>query len=184
MQKIIKKINEFSHIPNWLFILLLLVIIFRIPSFFEPYSYGDETIYLTLGQGIRKGFTLYKDLHDNKPPLLYIAAAIAGNLFWFKGILLMVSIFGITLFYKFSKELFPKIKLFPFVSTVIFSILTTLPFLEGNIVNAENLMIVPTITAFYIILYRENSYKNIFIAGMLLSISSFLKFLQFSIFLQ
>src|SRR4030043_720965 len=97
----IKKFYNFFHIPNWLFFLLLLVIIFRIPNFFEPYSYGDETIYLTLGEGIKKGVTLYKNLHDNKPPLLYITAAAAGNLFWFKAILLFSSLLGITIFFRF-----------------------------------------------------------------------------------
>jgi hypothetical protein len=170
-----KKIHNLFHIPVWLFVLLLAVIIFRIPSFFEPYSYGDETIYLTLGQGIRNGLTLYKDLHDNKPPLLYITAAVAGNLFWFKGILLLTNLFGITLFYKFSEKLFPKIKYFPEISTVIFSVLTTLPFFEGNTVNAENLMIFPTLGAFYIILFKSRNYKNIFLAGLLFSISSLYK---------
>lgn len=171
----IKKINNFFHIPKWLFIVLLSVLILRIPNFFEPYSYGDETIYITLGQGVREGLTLYKDLHDNKPPLLYITAAFAGNLFWFKGILLLTSLLGITLFYKFAEKLFPKIKLFPMISTMIFSLLTTLPFLEGNIVNAENLMIFPTLAAFYIILFKANNYRNIFFAGMLFSISSLYK---------
>ncbi|KKR11617.1 MAG: hypothetical protein UT39_C0005G0052 [Candidatus Woesebacteria bacterium GW2011_GWA1_39_21] len=170
-----KKIQEFFHIPTWLFFILLSVVILRIPNFFEPYSYGDETIYLTLGNGVRNGFTLYKDLHDNKPPLLYITAAIAGNLFWFKGLLLISSLIGIVIFYRFSRKLFPKIRHFSSISTLIFSILSTLPFFEGNIVNAENFMIIPTLLAFYILLFKNNSYKNIFISGILFSISSMYK---------
>ena len=54
---------------------------------FEPYYYGDEMIYLALGQGLRQGIPLYLGLHDNKPPLLYLTAAISGNLFLFKVIL-------------------------------------------------------------------------------------------------
>lgn len=171
----LKKIYHLFHIPHWLFVVLFAVILLRIPSFFEPYSYGDETIYLTLGQGMRRGLSLYRDLHDNKPPLLYLTAAIAGNLFWFKAILLILSLLGITLFYKFTEKLFPKIKYFPHVSTIIFTFFTTLPFLEGNIVNAENFMIIPTVAAFYILLFKENSQKNIFISGVLFSISSLYK---------
>lgn len=170
-----KKILSIFHIPTWLFFILIAVIIFRIPNFFEPYSYGDETIYLTLGQGVRQGLTLYKDLHDNKPPLLYLTAAAAGNLFLFKGILLLTNLIGIPLFYKFSEKLFPKIKRFTIVSTIVFSLLTTLPFLEGNTVNAENLMVFPTLGAFYIILFKSRNYKNIFLAGLLFSISSLYK---------
>lgn len=173
--EIVKKIEKIFHIPTWLFIVLLSVIILRVPNFFEPYSYGDETIYLTLGNGIRNGFTLYKDLHDNKPPLLYVTAAVAGNLLWFKGLLLISSLVGIVVFYHFSKKLFPKIKRFPTIAAIIFSVLTTLPFLEGNIVNAENFMIVPTMAAFYILLFKEKTYKNIFISGILFSISSLYK---------
>ncbi len=71
------------HLPNWLLGILVLILVLRIPSFFEPYYYGDEMIYLTLGEGVRQGATLYKDLHDNKPPLIYIIAAVAGSLNWF-----------------------------------------------------------------------------------------------------
>lgn len=171
----LNRINKFFHIPMWLFILLLFVVIFRIPNFFEPYSYGDETIYLTLGQGVRQGLTLYKNLHDNKPPLLYLTAAVAGNLFYFKTILLGWSLFGTILFFRFSEKLFPKIKLFPIVSTIIYTVLTTLPFLEGNIANAENFMIVTTIAAFYMILFGSGSLRNIFVSGVLLSLSSMYK---------
>jgi hypothetical protein len=52
--------------------------------------------------------------------------------------------------------------------------LTTLPFFEGNIVNAENFMLIPTIAAFYIILFKDGT-KNILIAGILFSISSLYK---------
>lgn len=65
------KIGNTLHLPDlpkWLCVLMALVVILRVPSFFEPYNYGDEMIYLTLGQGMRQGLTLYKDIHDNKPP--------------------------------------------------------------------------------------------------------------------
>jgi len=171
----LRKIHDLFHIPNWLFFVLFAVVILRIPNFFEPYSYGDETIYLTLGQGIRKGFTLYKDLHDNKPPLLYVTAAFAGNLFWFKAVLLITSLIGTAIFHRFCEKLFPKIKYFAVVSTIIFAILITLPFFEGNIVNAENLMIVPTFAAFYILLFKKDTNKNIFLSGLLFSIASLYK---------
>ena len=84
-EQVIKFIQKI-HVPNWLVIILAVVIILRIPTFFEPYSYGDEMIYLTLGEGMSQGIPLYSGLHDNKPPLLYILAAISGRLFWFKAI--------------------------------------------------------------------------------------------------
>ena len=69
---------------RWLVIVLALVVVLRIPSLFEPYWYGDEAIYLTIGQAINRGVPLYSGTHDHKPPLLYLVAAVAGNEFWLK----------------------------------------------------------------------------------------------------
>ncbi|MEK7111921.1 MAG: hypothetical protein AAB875_01200, partial [Patescibacteria group bacterium] len=100
------------HIPVWLAILLGIVIVLRIPFFFEPFSYGDEMIYLALGEGIRKGLILYQGVYDNKPPLLYLLAAVAGNVFWFKAILSFWSLITVVLFWKLASALFPnKLKL-------------------------------------------------------------------------
>src|SRR3989304_10019309 len=101
-------VNHKFHTPTWLFFVLSIVFILRIPSFFEPYSYGDEMIYLTLGEAIRRGIPLYSGIHDNKPPLLYILAAIAGSLFWFKAILTLWLLVTIFIFWKLTEVLFPK----------------------------------------------------------------------------
>src|SRR3989344_6083860 len=143
------------HLPNWVISILALVLILRIPSFFEPYYYGDEMIYMTLGQGVRQGMTLYKDLHDNKPPLLYLTAAISENLFWFKAILAFWSLLTVALFYKLSVVLFEKNLKAHKVATLLFAILTTIPLLEGNIANAELFMLGPTILAFLFLLGKE-----------------------------
>jgi len=173
-----KSINKFLdkiHLPLWLTILLALVLLFRIPSFIEPYSYGDEMIYLSLGEAVRQGIPLYGGIHDNKPPLLYLTAAIAGNLFWFKVILAAWSLITVVLFWKLSKVLFPKSIKFQKVSTVIFAILTTIPLLEGHIANAENFMIGPIIAAFLILLSKKLNFKNLFTAGVLFSIATLFK---------
>lgn len=169
-----KKILAFFDIPTWLFLLLLGVLILRIPSFFEPYSYGDETIYLTLGEAIRRGIPLYSGVHDNKPPLLYLVAAIAGNLFWFKAILAIWSIITIKIFWEFSQYIFSKQKVGVYVSVIVFALFTTIPLLEGNIANAEIFMIGPTILGFLLLL-KSPTFLNIFIAGLLFSTSALFK---------
>lgn len=132
--KIIKSLPVF---PVWLIITLILVIFLRIPSLFYPYSYGDEGIYLTLGQAVRQGLTLYRHIHDNKPPLLYLLAAISGSLFWFRAILMVWSLGTIIIFWRLGRCLFGE-QLLPIISsTILFALLTTLPLLEGNIANAE-----------------------------------------------
>lgn len=171
MKKFLKKL----HLPTWLCILLAVVLILRIPTFFEPYSYGDETIYLTLGEAVRQDVPLYGGIHDNKPPLLYLTAAVAGNLFWFKAILAFWMLATTVVFWKFTKALFPKKGKLQKVSTIIFAILTTIPLLEGNIANAELFMIGPTILAFYLLWTRKLTTKVLFVSGLLFSISTLFK---------
>lgn len=151
----LKIINKKLHTPTWLFLLMFVVLILRIPSFFEPYSYGDEMIYLSLGEAVRQGVPLYKSIHDNKPPLLYIMAALSGSLFWFKAILAIWNLLTIFVFWKLSQRLFPKKIKLQKIATVLLGLLTTLPFLEGNIANAELFMIGPTILAFYLLLGKK-----------------------------
>ncbi len=163
------------HLPKWLLVILALVFLLRIPSFFEPYYYGDEMIYMTLGQGVRQGLTLYKDIHDNKPPLLYLLAAISENLFTFKAILCFWSLGTIILFYKLSQTLFPKNLRLKQISTLIFAIFTTIPLFEGSIINSELFMIGFTIAALLILLKTELTAKKIYIAGVLFGLGTLFK---------
>jgi len=171
----LKKINNLLHTPNWLFALLVIILILRVPSFFEPYSYGDELIYLSLGEAVRQGIPLYSGIHDNKPPLLYITAAIAGNLFWFKAILAFWSLITIYIFWKLSSVLFSGKDKTQIVSTTIFAVFTTIPLLEGNIVNAELFMIGPTMLGFYLLLSRKSTTSSLAAAGVLFSIATLYK---------
>ena len=169
-----KKLLKFLHTPMWLFLLLCLILVLRIPSFFEPYSYGDEMIYLALGEAIRQGVPLYSGIHDNKPPLLYILAAISGSLFWFKAILAIWNLITIFVFWKLTETLFPKKEGLQKIATFIFAVLTTVPLFEGNIVNSELFMIGLTILGFYLLLKNGKKRKKltpkiIFTAGLLFS---------------
>ena len=170
-----KKFLDKIHTPNWLTWLLAAMLLLRIPSFFEPFYYGDEMIYLALGVGIRQGIPLYSGLHDNKPPLLYLLAALAENVFWFRVILAFWCLVTIVLFWHLSKTLFPQKKSLQKVSTVIFAILTTIPLLEGNIPNAELFMIGPVIAAFNLLLSQKASIKKVFFAGLLFSFAALFK---------
>ena len=168
-------LNKKLHTPVWLFWLLLVTFILRIPSFFEPYSYGDEMIYLVLGEAIRQGIPLYSGVHDNKPPLLYVMAAIAGNLFWFKAILTIWHLIAVFIFWKLTSVLFPKNLRAQQIATVTFALFTTIPLLEGNIVNAELFMIGPTILGFFILLTAKPTFRNIFVSGLLFSVATLFK---------
>ncbi|MBD3279784.1 MAG: hypothetical protein GF390_03690, partial [Candidatus Pacebacteria bacterium] len=48
-QKADQKLSRFYPILS----LLSVIAILRLPNFFEPYWYGDEAIYLTIGNALR-----------------------------------------------------------------------------------------------------------------------------------
>ena len=170
----LKKIHDLLaklNIPNWLAILLFICLLLRIPSFFEPYFYGDEMIYLTLGQGLRQGMPLYSGLHDNKPPVLYLIAALAGSLVWFKVFLAVASLISIVLFAKIASKIFEGKLKTQKVATLLFALFTTLPLLEGNTANAENFMMVFSLGGIYILLSKKLNIKNLLFSGILFGIS-------------
>jgi hypothetical protein len=158
-----------------MFLLLCAIFALRIPSFFEPFSYGDEMIYLSLGEAIRRGMTLYKDIHDNKPPLIYFLAALSGNVFWFRAILASWMMATTILFWKLTLSLFPKRLRLQQASVVVFAILTTLPLLEGQTSNSELFMLAPTISAFLILFSQKSPPIKIFLAGVLFSFATLFK---------
>lgn len=164
-------IKFWSRYKYWIIIAVVFLFL-RLPSLFEPYWYGDEGIYLTLGQGIRKGLLLYSQTHDNKPPTLYYLAALSQTVFGFRLLLTLVMIPTIFFFYKLALYfLSPKLVK---ISTFIFLILTSIPTLEGNIANAEIFMLLPTVLGVW---YFLNASKNIhyITSGLLLGIAFTIK---------
>lgn len=165
-----QKLASWIEKNEGLIILILLVIILRIPSLFEPYWYGDEGIYLVLGQGIRKGLILYRDIHDNKPPLLYILAAVAQNVFYFRLMLMASMIVATAIFFRISQLMFPRLPKAWYVTTLVMVGLTTV--FEGNISNAEIFSVLPITLGMLLILQNKISLMTglIFSLGVLLKV--------------
>jgi len=164
-------INFWSRYKYWICFGLLFLVL-RLPSLFEPYWYGDEGIYLTLGQGIKKGLLLYSQIHDNKPPTLYYLAALSQTVFGFRLLLSLVMIPTIFFFYKLS--LYFLNSKFAKISTFVFLILTSLPWLEGNIANAEIFMLLPTILGVWYFLTATKKI-NYLVSGLLLGLAFTIK---------
>lgn len=170
-------------VPKTLAFFILAAVVFRIPTLFEPYWYGDEAIYLTLGEAARKGLLWYRDIFDHKPPMIYLLAALAGSVFWFRAILLVWHAVTIVLFWELAEILFQKNKKAVTVSTGIFTLLTTIPLLEATIANSEIFMLGPTIAAFILVLGTRKpaspagglTYGKIFAAGLLFSLATLFK---------
>ena len=177
-----KNIKKFLK-GHWFLLLLAFTFLLKIPALFEPFTYGDEGIYLTLGQAVRKGLVLYRDIHDNKPPLIYLMAALTNSFFYYRLLFLAWSFATIGVFYNFVKLIFPKNRTWSIaLPTIVFAVLTSLPILEGNIANAENFMILPTIGAFFLVFkfLDQNKIKSKislkwFLAGLLMSLAFLFK---------
>ncbi|HUW24531.1 MAG TPA: hypothetical protein VMW04_02775 [Patescibacteria group bacterium] len=174
-----KKLRTFIA-SHWLLILLGMVFLLRLPSLFEPYWYGDEGIYLVLGQAIKKGLLLYRDIFDNKPPLIYLLAAVAGGtIFWFRFFLLASVLASIYLFFQLSRKLFPREKKAIIVATITFAFLTTIRKFEGTIANSEIFILLPTVAGlnliFHLLEQRARNYKSFFIAGLIMGLAPLLK---------
>lgn len=178
--KIQLMMKKFFNNNKYILTVLLLVLILRVPNWFEPYWYGDEGITMTMGQVWRNGGVIYRDLHDNKPPMLYLLAALTYNQFFFKLLLTVWSLATVYLFWKLlNLNFFKSIKLWiKKIGIVIFSLWITLPWWEGNVINGEIFQIGPAIWGMAIILDQvENKYlqnkasqKKLFGAGFLFSI--------------
>lgn len=167
-----------------LFVLLLLFFLLRLPSVIEPNWYGDEGIYQVLGMSVNDGRILYKEIWDNKPPLLYLTYALfQGDHFTVRFFSLLVGLVTTGAFFTLSQLMFKKIKV-SIATTLLFVLLFATPIIEGNIANAENFMLLPIILA-AIIIYKvattsgskhNISYpKPLFFAGVLLSIAFLFK---------
>lgn len=166
---------------KFIIILLLVTFIFRIPSLFEPYWYGDEGIYQAVGLAINNGALLYKEAFDNKPPLIYLLAAVTnGTMFGFRLLLMLASLGAIYFFHLLCQRLIVKENAAR-IATMVFAVLTTARLLEGNIANAENFILLPTMIGFYLIFsLSENKkpdrqYLTYFLSGLILSLGFLLK---------
>src|SRR3989344_5531649 len=135
-----KKIISFLERHESLIFILIGVVILRIPGLFEPNRYADEDIYLTMGMAIRRGLVLYKDIHDNKPPMIYYTAALAGSVMGFRLILMVWNLINVVIVYRLS-EWFLRKKWTVILTTTLFGIFSSIPLLEGNIANGEVFMI-------------------------------------------
>ena len=182
MISFLQRVDRFAH-KNWVFApLLLLLFILRLPNFFEPYWYGDEGIYLTIGNALRNGERLYQDIIDHKTPVIYYLAMVSSQLA-FRILLFVCMAITTVLFYSFARRLFQN-RIAASISALFLLLSTTLPTFEGNIPNGELFVVFFVITGAWILshtwffrqFFHEQSRSAgtqricLFISGVFLSI--------------
>jgi len=168
--KILKKLEDSKQFWFVIFTTFLFFIL-RLPSLFEPLWYGDEGVYQVIGTALNHGKLLYKDVFDNKPPLLYwLYSLLHSDQFSIRLTSLIFGALSVIAFYLLSKKLFKNNKI-SYLITLVFAVLFGLPTLEGNIANAENFMLLPIIvSAIFIVKQRK-----FFLAGLFLGLAFLFK---------
>ncbi|OGH42616.1 MAG: hypothetical protein A3H79_03455 [Candidatus Levybacteria bacterium RIFCSPLOWO2_02_FULL_36_8b] len=178
---LIKILKWLERSREFWFALLISFLFFwlRLPSLFEPLWYGDEGIYQAIGNSLNNGKLLYREIFDNKPPLLYwLYSFFHSDQFTIRLASLIFGIFSIIFFFLLAKKLFKHNKnIAHFLATSVFAVLYGLPILEGNIANAENFMLFPIIFAGFLIFDFAALRPKflIFTAGLLLGIAFLFK---------
>ncbi len=142
-----------------LILILSLAVILRVPNFFEPYWYGDEAIYLTVGSGLNQGKVLYRDIMDHKTPIIYYLARVP-NQFDFRLLLTGWMLVATGAFYFLTQKLIKR-KQLVWLATLVMMLLTTLPWFEGNIPNGE-LFVVGFVLVGFLLLSRTSLFHYAF----------------------
>jgi hypothetical protein len=153
----LKRFDKWVDSHLWLLFFLLLILVLRIPNFFEPYWYGDEGIYLTLGNALRHGERLYAEIIDHKTPLIYYLAMVKDQL-QFRVLLISWMLASTVAFYSLAKKLFDQ-QISLVISLAIFVTLTTLPWLEGHIPNGELFVMGFVLVAWWILTKTKMFYQ-------------------------
>ncbi|MEK9146953.1 MAG: glycosyltransferase family 39 protein [Patescibacteria group bacterium] len=159
-------------------LILFATFIFRFPSLFEPFWYGDEGIFAAVGRNLNFGGVLYQDAWDNKPPMIYLSYQLIFNffgvsMFWLRLAAAIVVMATAVVIYEIAREAYGKKR--ALVATLAFGFLTSLRLVEGNLALTEIFMILPISMAMMIAILKKFDYPSLFAAGILLAIGSLYK---------
>ena len=147
----------------------------------------DEGTYINLGEVLRDGGEMYKDVYSMKPPAIFYSYAAFNTLFGYSGgglrwsLIIMNAIAALLLFFVGYKWKGP---LFGFVSALSYSLFSFNPFVFGFAALAEQYQNVLTIIALVVLQQGITKHKWFLFAlgGAILTYSTFFK--QNAIFVQ
>lgn len=134
-RKLDRKLDEL--VP--LLLIVLVVFLLRLPSFAEPYWYGDEAIYLTIGNAMRHGERLYAEIIDHKTPIIYYLAMVP-NQTWFRFLGLAANVSIVLSIWHITKRFFTH-QTIRWLTVISCALALNLPALEGNIPNGETFVL-------------------------------------------
>lgn len=159
-------------------LILFLTFIFRFPSLFEPFWYGDEGIFAAVARNLNFGGVLYQDAWDNKPPMIYLTYQaifkfFGVSMFWLRLVAAIMVVTTAAVIYEIAQKVYgEKRALF---AAFVFGFLTSLRLLEGNLALTEIFMILPISGAMLFAVRRNFDVISLFGAGILFAIASLYK---------
>ena len=179
-----KKKIEFK-VLIYCFIVSLVILFFGSKSSpFYPFNdWVDANAFFTVGKGIFKGIVPYKDIFEQKGPVLYfifaIASLISNNSFLGVFIIEVLFMTGTLYFIYLICRMFLSKKMSLIVLPIyLVLIVTTASFTHGA--SCEELMFLPqSISLYYLIRHfkeKELNYKEFFINGLLAGIVLLIKY--------
>ncbi|MBI3283109.1 glycosyltransferase family 39 protein, partial [Candidatus Curtissbacteria bacterium] len=159
-------------------LILFLTFVFRFPSLFEPFWYGDEGIFAAVARNLNFGGVLYQDAWDNKPPMIYLTYAVIFKLFgvsmfWLRLTGAIVVLVTATVIYELAQKVLGKKR--ALLAAFAFGFLTSLRLLEGNLALTEIFMVLPITLAMMIAILRKFDWQSCFAAGILFAVASLYK---------
>ncbi|HVP04065.1 MAG TPA: glycosyltransferase family 39 protein [Dehalococcoidia bacterium] len=153
-----------------LLVLCLTPILLYLPFLHMPFE-RDEGVYATVAQGLLHGKVPYRDLFDNKPPLVYAWYAISFSLFGESVVAprlvaaVFLSLTAVAL-YQQARLVMPKTA--AWIGAFLFALSTGLPWVALH-ANTEAYMLLPLVSSlmFFTIGLKRGGNRWFFLAGLL-----------------
>lgn len=141
-----------------LLVVLVVTLVWRVPSLFDPPWVNDEGTYFAVAQAMAHGYRLYANIWENKPPGLYVLysgvyhlvgpSLVSVRLLATGAVLVLVLVV-----YHIATRLAGEAA--ALVGAMLAGLLMGVPLLEGTTANAEVFIVPCTTAAVYLALVRE-----------------------------
>ena len=162
----------------FLLALLSIPILLYLPFIGAPFE-RDEGVYATVAQGVLHGKVPYRDLFDNKPPLVYLWYAVSFSLFGestYAPRIVAAAFLGVTavLLYHQARLALPQGA--AYAAAILFAISTGLPWVALH-ANTEAYMLLPLVGSLLAFTHgmKEEKLKWFFFAGLLAGLAMMTK---------
>jgi len=150
--------RERAHVHRALVLTVLVTLLWRVPSLFDPPWVNDEGTYFAVAQAMSHGYHLYQDVWENKPPALYLVYMavyhLAGPSLLVIRVLSALAVCGLVLLTFLIARRFAGARI-ALAAAMLCGLLLDVPFLEGTTGNAEVFMSVGTALAVYLALVLQ-----------------------------